>query len=70
MPHRPLIATLIAITLLVAPLSIASTTPNKTPEPGAKIPAILLTGDNGLSSMFTNRSEKAFDLYLYLLSKS
>ena len=70
MYHRPLIATIIAVSLLLAPLSTASTTPHKTPEPGVKIPAILLTGKDGLSSMFTNHSEKAFDLYLYLLKKS
>ncbi|NQU73840.1 MAG: hypothetical protein HQ547_03915, partial [Candidatus Omnitrophica bacterium] len=39
-------------------------------EDGAEIPASLLTGKDGLSSMFTNHAEKSFDLYLYLVKKS
>ncbi|MFC1576427.1 phospholipase D-like domain-containing protein [Candidatus Omnitrophota bacterium] len=37
---------------------------------GVGMPADLITGERGLSLLFTNRSEKAFDLYLYLLKKS
>jgi len=39
-------------------------------EDGVEIPATLLTGKDGLSSIFTNHAQKAFDLYLYLVKKS
>ena len=37
---------------------------------GVEIPAGLLTGGDGLSSLFTSHAVKSFDLYLYLVKKS
>ena len=38
-------------------------------ESGVNIPSVLLTDKDGLSLLFTNHAEKAFDLYLYIIKE-
>ena len=39
-------------------------------ESGVNIPSVLLTNKDGLSLLFTNHAEKAFDLYLYIIKEA